>query len=195
MIKKKSGFTPIKSGFTLLETMIVIGIISLILPLIFSIVFSITRQQAKVYVLSTVKREGDNALSVIENLIRTNAIGIYSVQALSSKVCTTASYDGGNGSSFYFSDKDGNWFNFKTTTDTGLLKIASDSSVISTAIDLTSTKNTQISAFNISCDQTSSTSSPIISIQFTIAQKQTTSTRIEDLASLNYSTKIKLRSY
>ena len=195
MIKKKSGFTPIKSGFTLLETMIVIGIISLILPLIFSIVFSITRQQAKVYVLSTVKREGDNALSVIENFIRTNAIGIYSDQTLSSKVCTTASYDGGNGSSFYFSDKDGNWFNFKTTTDTGLLKIASDSSVISTAIDLTSTKNTQISAFNISCDQTSSTSSPIISIQFTIAQKQTTSTRIEDLASLNYSTKIKLRSY
>ena len=195
MIKKKSGFTPIKSGFTLLETMIVIGIISLILPLIFSIVFSITRQQAKVYVLSTVKREGDNALSVIENLIRTNAIGIYSDQTLSSKVCTTASYDGGNGSSFYFSDKDGNWFNFKTTIDTNLLKIASNSSTLNTAIDLTSTKNTQISAFNISCDQTSSTSSPIISIQFTIAQKQTTSTRIEDLASLNYSTKIKLRSY
>lgn len=195
MIKKKSGFTPIKSGFTLLETMIVIGIISLILPLIFSIVFSITRQQAKVYVLSTVKREGDNALSVIENLIRTNAIGIYSDQTLSSKVCTTASYDGGNGSSFYFSDKDGNWFNFKTTTDTGLLKIASNSSVLNSVIDLTSTKNTQISLFNISCDQTSSITSPIVSIQFTIAQKQTTSTRVEDLASLNYSTKIKLRSY
>ena len=195
MIKKKSGFTPIKSGFTLLETMIVIGIISLILPLIFSIVFSITRQQAKVYVLSTVKREGDNALSVIENLIRNNAVGIYSDQTLLSQVCTTISYDGSNGSSFYFSDKDGNWFNFKTTTDTGLLKIASNSSVLNSVIDLTSTKNTQISSFNISCDQTSSITSPIVSIQFTIAQKQTTSTRVEDLASLNYSTKIKLRSY
>lgn len=188
MIKKKSGFT-------LLETIIVIGIISLILPLIFSIVFSITRQQAKVYVLSTVKREGDNALSVIENLIRTNAVAIYSDQALSTKVCTTISFDGDNGSSFYFSDKDGNWFNFKTTTDNNLLKIASNSSTLNMAIDLTSTKNTQISSFNISCDQTSSTTSPIISIQFTIAQKQTNSTRIEDLASLNYSTKIKLRSY
>lgn len=188
MIKKKSGFT-------LLETIIVIGIISLILPIIFSIVFSITRQQAKVYVLSTVKREGDNALSVIENLVRNNAIAIYSDQALSSQVCTTISYDGGSGSSFYFSDKDGNWFNFKTATDTELLKIASDSSVLNSAIELTSVKNTQISSFNISCDQTSEITSPIVSIQFTISQKQTTSTRIEDLASLNYSTKIKLRSY
>lgn len=188
-----------KSGFTLLETVIVIGIISFILPVIFSIVFSITRQQAKVYVLSTVKREGDNALSIIENTIRNQAVSLHNgIPQASNKICTDTSIrypatGSSNGSDFYFYDKSGEYFRFRFLNATD--EIASSSSISNASVDLTSDTNTRVSNFAISCNQTSEFTPPLVDISFTIEQKQTTSTRIEDIASLNYSTKIKLRNY
>lgn len=184
-------------GFTLIETIIVIGIISFILPIIFSIIFSITRQQAKVYILSTVKREGDNALNIIENAIRNNTISIHSdVPQPINKVCTGNSLQypltgTSNGSDFYFSDKYGQYFRFRLLNN----EIASSSSIINASVDLTSDANTRITDFDINCKQTSTYTPPIVDIHFKIEQKQTSSTRAEDIASLDYSTKIKLRNY
>src|SRR3990167_1683082 len=176
------------NGFTLMETIVVIGLISLILPIIFSIIFSITRHQARVYVLSTVKREGDNALSIIENKLRNNAVSIFSDQALLNQVCTSLDYDGGDGTSFYISDKTGQWFKFSLSN----YEIASSSSIPNSSQNLTSSSNTRITSFNINCQQTSTFTQPVVGIAFTIEQKQSQSQRVEDIASLNYSTKIKL---
>lgn len=178
-----------KLGFTLMETIIVLGLISLILPIIFTIVFSITRQQAKVYILSTIKREGDNALNVIENLIRNKAVAIYQDEELSNQVCITDgdNYESFNGTDFYFSDDSGQWFKFSRLNK----KIASSSS--NADIDLTSSSNSRITSFNINCQYISDTSKPVVGISFTIKQKQTQYLKTEEIASLNYSTKIKLR--
>jgi len=184
-------------GFTLMEITIVIGLISLILPVIFSIIFSITRQQAKVYILSQVKREGDNALNTIENLIRNNAVSIHSnIPESGNKVCYDASLEHpvqgvSNGSDFYFYDRSGEWFRFALSES----EIASSSSVPNSTVDLTSNLNSRISIFEISCKQTSSFTPPIVSIHFRVEQRQSESQRAEDVASLDYATKIKLRSY
>lgn len=184
-----------KSGFTLMETIIVIGIISLILPVIFSIIFSITRQQAKVYVLSTVKREGDNALNIIENAIRNNVVSIHNaIPQTTNKVCTDSSLQypltgTSDGSDFYFLDKNGQYLRFRLLNN----EIASSSATAT--VDLTSDTNTRITDFDISCKQTSTFTSPIVDIHFKIEQKQIQSQRAEDVASLDYSTKIKLRNY
>jgi len=177
-----------KSGFTLIEIIVVLGILGLILPVMFSIIFSITRQQTRVYVLSTVKREGDNALNIIENMIRNNAGAIFSDQELLNQVCNTTDYDGGDGSNFYISDKTGQWFKFSLSNS----KIASASSIPNSSQNLTSSSNTTITSFNINCQQTSTITQPVVGIAFTIEQKQSQSERVEDTASLEYSTKIKL---
>jgi type II secretory pathway component PulJ len=184
-------------GFTLMETVIVIGLISLLLPVIFSIVFSITRQQAKVYILSQIKREGDNALNIIENLIRNNAVSIHAdIPKSGNTVCFDDNLqhpDSGtsNGSDFYFSDRSGEWFKFALSEN----EIASSSSIPNATIDLTSNLNSRITSYEINCDQTSSFTPPLVSIKFKIEQRQTESLRAEDVASLEYATKIKLRSY
>ncbi|MFH1826957.1 MAG: hypothetical protein ABH812_00790 [bacterium] len=178
-------------GFTLMETVIVLGLISLILPIIFAIVFSITRQQAKVYVLSTIKREGDNALSIMENTIRNKAIAIYTNEDLSTPVCTSKdnNHESSDGTDFYLSDNSGEWFKFSQSSN----QIASSSSIVNAEVDLTSSSNTRITSFNINCQYISDFSKPVVGISFTIEQKQTQYLKREEIASLNYSTKIKLR--
>lgn len=180
-----------------METIIVIGIIGMILPVIFSIIFSIIRQQTKVYVLSVVKREGDNALNVIENSIRNKAVSIHSaIPDTTNEVCKGLSLQHpasgtSNGSDFYFSDSEGQYFRFMLTNN----EIASSSSIANASVDLTSDVNTRITDFDISCLQTNVQSAPIVDIHFKIEQKQSLSQRAEDVAALDYSTKVKLRTF
>ncbi len=179
-----------KRGFTLIEIIVVIGIIALALPAMFAIVFGILRQQTKVYALKQVKSEGDFVLNVVENTIRTYAAEIYSNADLTTEECTgLAEKTSYNGTPFYFKDKNGNWFRFyKNST-----KISSDSAVLASAVDLTSTK-TNITSFNLECSTNSPFSPPVISIDFDI-EYNPSATRPEDKAQLNYQTKVKMRSY
>ena len=175
-------------GFTLMETVVVIGVVGLIIPVIFSIIYSIIRQQTKVYVLSQVKREGDSALNIISTLIRNNAVSVHNaIPTVNNKICDI---EGGweTPQNMYFMDKDGEWFRFYEDS----LKIASDSSTFDTPVDLTSSLNSKITNFVISCKGISVSASPLISISFNIKQPSE-SVRQEDTASLDYQTKIKLR--
>ena len=68
----------IKKGFTLIETIVVVAVIGLTLPVIFSIFFVLFQQQTKIYRLNTVKKEGDYVINLIENTIRDDAVTILS---------------------------------------------------------------------------------------------------------------------
>lgn len=183
-----------KRGFTLIEMIVVIGVIGLALPVLFAIFFTILAQQVKIYRLSIVKREGDYVLNVIENIVRNNVRSLHSIPPTISnpdnnKVCVTA------GSSYnypYLQDKTtlGTWSRFLLQGD----KIASESSVPPNASRYLTTDKIKVTSFVLTCEGKGPYTSPVVNISFTL-QYRTNSNRQEDIATLNYQTKVKLRVY
>jgi len=180
-------------AFTLIETVVVIGVIGLVLPVLFTILFVILQQQSKLNRLQQVKKNGDFVLSILEKTIKNRANSIYENTPPTNERCGKgeASYpvtfsDLG-GSNFYFLDKDGNWFRFYLTGN----KIASSSAGgdIFMITDLT-----KVDSFDISCDRSSAFSPATVSVNITISFN-TSSTRVEDTASLTYRTRIKMKNY
>lgn len=169
--------------------MIVVGITGLILPVVFAIVFVILQQQAKIIRLQEVKRQGDFVLSNIKTTIRNSAVQIYSDGLLTTEECDLAAstYGPQNGSTFYFKDKIGNWFQYYLSTD----KISSQSAA--GAIDLTNSK-VKVTSYDIGCQRKSVYSPAIVSLSITL-QYGVTSTRPEETAELTYNTNIKLKSF
>jgi len=182
-----------KKCFTLIEMIVVIATIGLVLPALFSIIFSILQQQVKIQRLSIVKREGDYVLNVIENTIRNYGESIHSATppTESNKICQSSSLENAS----YFKDKFGNWFRFYLNTTNS---ISSESSVLNNglpgSVSLNSSQ-TKITNFSIQCYRTSLYSPPVVNISFTI-EYNTTSLRVEEkVTPLTYQTKVKLRSY
>ncbi len=178
-------------GFTLVEMLVVIGIVAITLPATFAIIFAIIRQQARVYALKQVKREGDFVLNKLDDNIRNNAIGIFTDASLSSnyEVCNLANTSASNTSgNFYFKDKIGNWFQYSSSPDNS---IAFQSAVSSTS-NLT-TSAVKISNFLISCNRWAAFSPPIVSISFDInfngAQFQ------EQQVKIHYQTQVGMKNY
>lgn len=186
-----------RSGFTFIEMALVVAIVGLVIPVIFSIVYVILRQQVKVYRLSEVKRQGDFTLSTMENTIRNYAKTTHSgVPDDTNEIC------GGNGSSGanpYFKDRIDLSSYFTYALSSG--KIASTSSVSGANSDLTTdTVIVQLigSTPLIGCTRSSIYSTPVISINFSVCYNisgSCTSSRPEESATLNYSTKVKMKSY
>ena len=188
-----------KKGFTFIEIIVVLGIITMVLPALFSIIFVILQQQNKVYRLSQVKREGDYALSIMEHVIRDYGTALYEDDPISPTHFDTPKCDTEvpttvlDSSTAYLKDIYGNWLHFYTVDDaaTGATKIASESAQF-TAGFLTTNK-IKIVNYSISCSRTNTFSPPLVTISFT-AQYNTDSTDPKDTASLTYQTSIKLRN-
>ena len=176
-----------KKSFTLIETIVVIAVIGLILPVIFSIFFVLLQQQTKIYRLNTVKKEGDFVISLMESTIKNRAVNIYNSAVLNdANIVCKGETPGDSYDNPYFLDDNNKFFSYKLNGT----KIASDSA---NSVDLTSIY-TKVSGFSISCTRNRIYSTPSVLVSFTI-QYNTTSTRPEDTASLFYQTKIKLRNY
>lgn len=181
-----------KSGFTLIEMIVVIGVIALLLPVVFGLFYLDITSQKKTVLLQETKRSGDNALSVFESLIHNDAVKIVSSD-FATTLCDGAGTTEDLGSSVSFKDRHGSYFTFTLdSSDIDSIKIASDSSVAPTAY-LTSSA-VSVSPLTFSCTRTASFAPPYISVQFTVTQAGSPS-RGEDKDSLPYSTIIKLRNY
>ena len=185
-----------KCSFTLIEAVVVIGVISIALPALFAIIFVILQQQIKINRLQQVKKEGDFILSTMMTTIKNSAKFIYKEEAFTNEECGNSealypvSYsDAGFGTNFYFKDKNGQSFNYYL--DNG--KISSDSSSFINPIDLTTGK-VIVYSFQISCQRTAAFSTPTVTIVL-IVKYNTASTRPEETASLTYNTRIKLKNY
>lgn len=186
---RASWFRLHASGFTMIEMIIVIGIILITLPVIFGLFFVNFQAQSKVFILQEVKRNGDYSLNVMESLIKNRVHSIYSDQAMTSEVCSTKNSSGTQSSHpgpIYFKDKDGKLLYF--TLSSG--RIASYSAAVS--YNLTNSK-VKASILTVKCSRTQTFSPPLVSVSFQIDQAQ--GARYEEIASLYYQTKIKLRNY
>lgn len=180
-------------GFTLIEMLVVIGIVTIALPATFAIIFAIIRQQARVYALKQVKREGDFVLNKMEDNIRNNAVGIFNSSELNNEVCDqnliAPTYGSDNGSEFYFKDKLGNWFQYYlNSTD----NIASQSTVLSQPVNLT-TSTVRVNNFFISCNRTAAFSPPVIFISFNIVYS--TAQFQEQQVKIQYRTQVGMKNY
>lgn len=188
------------NGFTLIEMILVIGSISLTLPLLFSIIFIILQQQVKINRLTEVKRQGDYILTVIIDTISNHAVSIHSDIPPSNLICTTPNEQPIDQA--YFLDKYATYFRFcksgsGSNCDNNNNYIASFSSILNNGSPATIPLNNNkvnITDFSLTCYKKSEFSSPIIGIRFTISYN-TLSTRPEEKAQMTYQTKVKLRSY
>lgn len=180
-----------KKFFTLIEVIVVLGVLGFIIPTIFIIVFTISREQLKINSITEIKRQGDFIVNNISNLIKNNAISIHNSipPNQSNIVCYNANYS--SDLELYFKDQNDNWFRIFYNNN----KISSSSAI--TTIDLNS-NSTKIYNFSIGCQSGSFYSAPIVNLSFDICYKgnQTDCINInESTASLHYQTKIKLRNY
>ncbi|MCX7881305.1 MAG: type II secretion system GspH family protein [Patescibacteria group bacterium] len=185
----------LKKGFTLIEMMVVIGLVGLVLPVVFSIIFVILQQQTKIIRLSEVKRQGDFVLATLTTHIKNNVRSLHNNIPNADNpdeniVCNTtnSSYNG----DIYFQDKRtlGTWSRFILQDD----KIASESSVSGVGGDLTNDK-VKVTYFSLSCQGYGQFIPPVVNISFTLQYKNNGSSRPEDIAFMTYQTKVKLRSY
>jgi prepilin-type N-terminal cleavage/methylation domain-containing protein len=186
-----------KLGFTLIETVVVISIVGLMMPVIFSIFFVLVKQQNKIYRLNSIKKEGDYLINQIENNIRNNAVMVMSsnvpIPPVANKVCTDSSDPYSSGSTIYFLDKNDGWFKYNQTGST-----VAFSSSAGANTTLTSSK-TKIYNYSVNCTRTNLYTPPVVSLSFDICFDDGTGTcstaRPEESATMHYQAKIRLRNY
>lgn len=180
-------------AFTLIETIIVIAVIGLTLPVIFAIIFTLMRQQVKIYRLSQVKREGDYIINLMENNIRDNAVSIHSASpATDANIVCSLAGDSQAGPPLYFLDKAGGWFGYDFNAVTGVLSsVNPDAALTSSKIVVTN--------FSISCNKNELYSPPYVNFDFDICYDigsvTCTSNRPEETSLIHYQGRIKLRNY
>ncbi len=176
-------------GFTLIEMLVVVGVVALILPAVFAMIFSILRQQSKLYALQEIKRQGDFVLNNIRTNLKNSAVTVHTATPPtdSNLICNLASAP--STVPLFFKDRFNNYFSYALSGDL----IASNSSVPSATTSLTNNR-VKVVALSISCSRNATFSPPIVSISYTV-QYNTNSTRPEDTASFTYQTKMQLKSY
>ncbi len=188
-----------RKSFTLIETIVVIAVIGVTLPVIFAIILTLIRQQVKISRLSQVKREGDYVISLMENTIRNRAVTIHSdVPSDANIVCKDDGSSYSSTSSLYFLDEDKQWFGYLV----GINPVASNSAYLSAhslpTIKLTSSK-TVVSFISIGCSKSSVYSPASISLKFDICYDtglpNCATARPEEKTLIHYQAGIKLRSH
>ena len=186
-----------KKGFTLIETIVVIAVIGITLPVLFAIILTLMRQQLKINRLSEIKREGDYISSTLENTIKDRAVSIHSGLPVNdtTKICEDALSFSSPTTNLYFLDKNRNWFGYQFS---GNILASESADLVNPSIDLNSSK-ILISNFSISCSRNTVYSAQSVQFSFDVCYDtglpDCATTRPEEITSLHYQTRIKLRNY
>lgn len=181
-----------KLAFTLFETLIVISVFSLTLPLIYSIFYQILAQQIRIYQLSQLIRESNTILNKISTTINFYATSIFDS---ANEICKETT----NNPILidHFKDSDNNQFKFCLTNngsscDSGeWINIASISSIPNASVILNSSK-VRLRNLNITCQRTNLFSPPLVNISFDICYYTNNNSCAY---SLQYQTRVKLKKY
>jgi len=161
-----------RKSFTLIELVVAIGVLGLILPSLFSIFFTMVRQQIVLMSYQIVKQQGDSAQRNIKNILQNRTLYITDQTYTATDICPlpltptpTHSPD------IYITDKDGRPIHLYQNTVSSVVTISSSSGLLKT-YHLTS-KDVTISNVEFTCYRVNEFSPVIVSTKFTV-QKSTT---------------------
>ena len=174
-------------GFTLLEVLIVVIVVSLVIPMIASLFIINIQSFSRVKILQQVKNNGDFVMDIIEQKVRNDVWAIYSNASATDEVCSTksSSYTADNYTgALYFRDRD--QMIFYLSDNNGTLEFTNN------AVTSSLTNNQVIAdTLTMSCSRSSVFVSPVINIAFSLQQRY--GSKYHDQARLTYSTKFKGR--
>jgi len=177
-------------SFTLVETLVVIAIISVVLPAMFGMIYGVIKAQIRIYQLKIVKREGDYFLTVAENKLRNNAISVYNgpPNSTGQEVCLAGGPVYLAQPSIYFTDQDNNSFGFYL--DNNRIEMEDDAGVKSyLTSEAVVVKNLQFS-----CIRKSTYSGPLVYLSFTVGYNKATKFS-GGAVTINYQTEVLIRRY
>ena len=165
-----------QKGFTIIEIVVVVGILGVIAAIGTNMFFTVIRGSNKSKNLTTVKQNGEYALSVMERMIRNSSTIITNSDG---DICESGMVK------IKIMDSDKQETEFEFVDD----YIASNSSrMTSDQVKVTS------GVFN--CDNSTGDFNPkTIVIDFTLDQNISPTSRVEEEASINFKTTIETRNY
>lgn len=191
-------------GYTLIEMLIVITIIGLVLPAVFTILFSIMRQQLRIHQLNEVKKQGDYISSFMRNKITTEGVKIAKssdVNAVDGTLTDEQCIASGSiyppdaptnrTQAFYFFTKQRpNYFIF-TTDNENLVLFESENEKKSTL----TTSKVKITQLGFACYKRANIAVPIVELVFTVEYNNSSGvSNPGDVTKLTYRSKMRLKS-
>lgn len=195
---------PRHNAFTFVETILILGILGIMLPMIFSILTTVASQQNKIYRLSEAKTEGDYAMAFIKQRLKNHGENIYKDEALLIEACAESrsqdsEYESPKGRQFYLTKRDTNnsFMQFFTEEFEGFTAADPFEQIIfndnGAKTPLTS-EQVVVRNFHMRCFRASGAVPPTVEISFQIYYKTNLATaRPEDIALLNYKGVVRLR--
>ncbi len=180
-----------RHGFTLVEVLITVGIVSFVLPVVIMVLVIILRQQLTVARLTQVKRQGDQALAVIRTVIEREAQSMYASSGPGySSVCTTVETTPRIVAGFVTAT--GAQVRFTADPDSGSLRKQTDSDVPEELID-TSKVRVTTDGIKIQCIKPASYSHALVSVEYTLVPALFIANEDQSALSMSYRSMIVLR--
>ncbi len=154
-----------QKGFTLVEMLIVVCIVSISVPVIVTLFSAVMRQQTQTMIVTQTRNQATAALQNIKTLIRNHAYTIHSdYPATDANAICTSQTDIQTPSRMVFRDEYEKSFYFEL--DSGVL--ASASSQLAAPVPLNFAPVT-ITHFEITCSRPSLYAAPIVNISFLVS--------------------------
>lgn len=199
-------FTSRKSAFTLVEVIIVLSIISLTFPLLFSTLFVVSRQQVSTNRLTDVKQQGDAVMNYLTTQMRNNAIQIQTYNGVNwVSACENAStaaekitnsttpplygsisfLDGETQTNSVFTISKGQLCRQTRPDDSASIKL-------DTCEEPLTNRSVVVSNLVIQCINVDTTTSPFVEISFVLTGAKGQAAGVEP-TTMNFSTKVQLR--
>jgi len=187
-------------GFTLIEIIVVMAVLAILLPTVFSVIYIIMQQQLRVHKLTETKRQGDAIMAYMKETIARDAWGVS--DEVGGVECNTAGSTYHDFANFFFfvgNNTPPDIFTFRLYPSGnisyehyfyhgGFGMYVNDLSANLNATDVVS-----VSGFDIECRKRDNNSYPVIAFSYDVTFVDTTPTAQEGVVTLHYQTKVKLR--
>ncbi|MDA1317121.1 MAG: type II secretion system protein [bacterium] len=179
------------SGFTLIEMLMVIGVISVVMPAVMSISYVILSEQLRIYRITETKRQGDYIMNVMKEKIARDAEIIFD-NSTSSNICDDAldTFSSPQGTTLDFFNEDNELFKFSQVN--GNL-VVNDNTVLPSITSNLNDGRVSITNFVIECSRKTLLTRPLVGFAYDVTFVDATPTAREGTITLHYQTRVKLR--
>ncbi|PIZ65792.1 hypothetical protein COU87_04910 [Candidatus Roizmanbacteria bacterium CG10_big_fil_rev_8_21_14_0_10_39_12] len=189
-----------KSGFTLIEIVVVMAVMGILLPTVFSVMYIIMQQQLAAHKLSETKQQGDLVMNYMKQTITQEAGSIASTSGFAKCSAPNTTHSSTLGE-FNFALDDSStpdMFSFRVNAGELVFEEYSFAPLLGvyqtdSSLNLNNSGTVAITNFLIECRKRDDYSFPLVSFSFDATFVDTTPTAQEGVVTLHYQTKIKLR--